>query len=102
VAPAQRGSDVHIMLALRLDSHQVRVADEILDDTDVVGELNEISGTFASVSGGARNTASGSHSSVSRGENNTASSDFSSVGGGSNRTAPGTDDWAAGPLFAGN
>jgi hypothetical protein len=51
----------------------------------VVGGHSMISGQFASVSGGELNTASGFASSVS---------------GGLNRTAPGTDNWAAGPLFA--
>jgi hypothetical protein len=83
----------------------------------VVGFFNEISGDFASISGGARNTASGAFSSVSGGDSNTASSafssvsggdsnsasgEFSSVSGGTNRSAPGTEDWAAGPLFADN
>jgi len=53
-----------------------------------------------SVSGGFNNTASGQYASVSGGENNTASGDFSSVSGGTNRNAPGTENWAAGPLFA--
>jgi hypothetical protein len=48
----------------------------------VVGWLNEISGEFASVSGGSGNTASGRVSSISGGTNNTASGDQSSVSGG--------------------
>jgi hypothetical protein len=66
----------------------------------VVGLANEISGTFASVTGGTVNTASGGGSSVSGGNNNTASGDDSSVSDGRNRTAPGENNWAAGPLFA--
>jgi hypothetical protein len=53
----------------------------------VVGELNEISGEFASVSGGFFNTASGVDSSVSGGGQNTASGPGSSVSGGSLNTA---------------
>jgi hypothetical protein len=37
---------------------------------------------------------------VSGGFANRASGSQSSVSGGLNRTAPGTDNWAAGPLFA--
>jgi len=71
------------------------------------GQSNTASGEFpssgaASVSGGFGNTANGHASSVSGGQNNTASGEFSSVSCGSNRSAPGTDDWAAGPLFATN
>src|SRR5262245_53382740 len=51
----------------------------------VVGLGNEISGTFASVTGGTVNTASGGGSSVSWGLQ---------------RIAPGQNNWAAGPLFA--
>ena len=68
----------------------------------VVAQFNEISGVFASVSGGRRNIASGDFASVSGGFRNTASGDGSSVSGGSNRSTPGTDNWAAGPLFADN
>lgn len=54
----------------------------------VVSELNEISGAFASVSGGFGNKASGSHSSVSGGRENTASGSFcSTVSGGAGNTA---------------
>jgi hypothetical protein len=53
----------------------------------VVGLHNEISGEFASVSGGDGNTASGIHSSVSGGLLNRASSDVSWVTGGDNNTA---------------
>jgi hypothetical protein len=63
----------------------------------VVGQFNEISGQFASVSGGTNNTASGNSSSVSGGFGNTASGDPSipsliastSVSGGTNNTATG-------------
>ena len=33
------GSDIHVMLALRCSFHQVVVADEQLDGTDMMGEL---------------------------------------------------------------
>ena len=66
----------------------------------VVGDFNEISGEFSSVSGGTSNTASGELASVSGGSFNTASGDFATVSGGFQRTAPGTNNWAAGPLFA--
>jgi hypothetical protein len=68
----------------------------------VVGEINEISGQFASVSGGNQNTASGEDSVVSGGRRNSASGLVSSVSGGLNRTAPGEFDWAAGALFSDN
>jgi hypothetical protein len=55
----------------------------------VIGQFNEISGDFASVSGGLNNTASGRFSSVSGGASNTASNFFSSVSGGINNTASG-------------
>jgi hypothetical protein len=48
----------------------------------VVGLHSEISGDYASVSGGTFNTASGSGSSVSGGLGTTASGDFASVSGG--------------------
>jgi hypothetical protein len=48
----------------------------------VIGEQNEISGAFASVSGGIFNTASGGNSSVSGGQSNTASGPRSSISGG--------------------
>ena len=38
----------------------------------------------------------------SGGESNTASGFVSSVSGGSYRRAPGTENWAAGPLFSAN
>ena len=34
-----RGSDIHVMLALRCSSRQIIVADEQLDSTDMMGEL---------------------------------------------------------------
>ena len=98
----------------------------------VVGETNEISGQFASVSGGFRNSASGANASVSGGFLNTASSDVSSVSGGQanqatgivssvsggflntasgygssvsggdERKAPAQYNWAAGGLFQAN
>jgi hypothetical protein len=55
----------------------------------VVGFRNEISGDFASVSGGNLNTASGRASSVSGGEENTASGFGAVVSGGSDNTASG-------------
>jgi hypothetical protein len=56
----------------------------------VVGQNNETSGPYASVSGGAANTASGGSTSVSGGRGNTASSSFASVTGGSGNTASGS------------
>jgi len=53
----------------------------------VVGLLNEISGAFATVSGGDHNVASGPVSSVSGGTSNTASGQESSVSGGVYNTA---------------
>jgi hypothetical protein len=55
----------------------------------VVGLLNEISGGFASVSAGERNTASGELSSVCGGQVNIASGFVSSVSGGAQNTASG-------------
>ena len=55
----------------------------------VVGTVNEISGPFASVSGGQRNTASGFSASVSGGRDNTASAQSASVSGGEANTASG-------------
>jgi hypothetical protein len=63
----------------------------------VVGRLNEISGDFSSVSGGAGNTASGFFSSVSGGLNNKASGNIASVSGGFANTASGDfGAWASG------
>ncbi|MDQ3828419.1 MAG: hypothetical protein M3361_03730 [Candidatus Tectomicrobia bacterium] len=53
----------------------------------VVGFRNEISGAFASVSGGQANTASGIGASVSGGAGNTSSGRSSSVSGGSDNRA---------------
>ena len=53
----------------------------------IVGTRNEISGRFASVSGGEDNTASGDFSSVSGGLTNTASEQAASVIGGVQNTA---------------
>jgi len=55
----------------------------------VVGEENESSGPFASVSGGSQNKASGWWSSVTGGFRNTASGPVSSVTGGGTNTADG-------------
>jgi hypothetical protein len=80
----------------------------------VVGDLNTISGEFASVSGGQGNSANGFAASISAGNDNVATGDFSSISGGSdnaasgntsivsggrNRTAAGDFDWVAGSLF---
>lgn len=55
----------------------------------VAGSFNEISGIYASVSGGNANIASNTHSSVSGGSGNTASGFQSSVSGGVSNTASG-------------
>jgi hypothetical protein len=55
----------------------------------VVGDLNTISGAFASVSGGGGNIANGNFASVSGGRFNTASNLFASVSGGFGNTASG-------------
>ena len=55
----------------------------------VVGDFNEISGDFAVVSGGQRNTASGDWSAVSGGVSNTASGGDAVVSGGFINTASG-------------
>jgi hypothetical protein len=55
----------------------------------VVGLFNEISGDYASVSGGISNTASAYVSSVSGGVGNTASGPYASVSGGGDNTASG-------------
>ena len=59
----------------------------------VVGELNETSFFYASVSGGTSNIASGVSASVSGGSGNTASGESTSVSGGQNNTA--SADWAS-------
>ena len=81
----------------------------------VVGRLNEISGDFASVSGGGTNTASGDlaagsggnttttsglDAAVSGGSANTASGGAAAVSGGRERQAPGERNWAAGAFFS--
>src|SRR5262245_43211866 len=58
----------------------------------VVAQFNEISGPWASVSGGFQNTASGANASVSGGFANTASGENASVSGGIGNTA---SDFAA-------
>jgi hypothetical protein len=55
----------------------------------VVGERNEISGDFASVTGGTGNIARGKHSSVSGGAENQATNEAASVSGGDGNTASG-------------
>lgn len=55
----------------------------------VVGLLNEISGSWAAVSGGVGNTASGNYASVSGGTGNQASGDYTSVSGGESNRASG-------------
>jgi hypothetical protein len=55
----------------------------------VIGQLNEISGDFALVSGGSNNRASGQFASVLGGTFHRASGDFSSVSGGDQNTASG-------------
>jgi hypothetical protein len=66
----------------------------------VVGELNEISGGFAVVSGGRFNTASGDSASVTGGNNNLASGPFTVVSGGSANTASGFFAPGNGPVAA--
>jgi hypothetical protein len=55
----------------------------------VVGQHNETSGWFSTVSGGENNTASGSFSTVSGGFANTASGNTATVSGGADNTASG-------------
>ena len=62
----------------------------------VVGAHNEISGMFASVSGGLQNTASGNESSVSGGNGNTASGNTASVCGGGANTASSNESSVSG------
>src|SRR5262249_39933384 len=59
----------------------------------VIGLNNDISGDFASVSGGDRNTANGEMSSVSGGINNEAHGTRSSVSGGSDNLADHIESW---------
>jgi hypothetical protein len=65
----------------------------------VVGDFNEISGDFAVVSGGQRNTASGDRSVVSGGLSNTASSSAAVVSGGFINTASGFATVVSGGSF---
>ena len=65
----------------------------------VAGLENNISGAWASVSGGHFNTASGFSASVSGGVQNSASGIGASTSGGLNRSAVGQWDWVAGTLF---
>ena len=70
---------------IRTGSHNVVVGEGLNFSSFgglVVGFVNEISGSFASVSGGRLNTASGDFASVSGGRVNTASGEESSVSGG--------------------
>jgi hypothetical protein len=74
---------------VRTGSHNVVVGRELNFSSFgglVVGLINEISGTFASVSGGQQNTASGRFASISGGLFNRASGDFSSVSGGNDNS----------------
>ena len=69
----------------RTGSHSVVVGSELnfsMFGGLVVGFRNEISGPFASVSGGSENRASGPSASVSGGEDNTARGENASVSGG--------------------
>jgi hypothetical protein len=77
---------------LRTGSHNVVVGKELNFSSFgglVVGLINEISGTFASVSGGQQNTATGRFASISGGLFNRASGAFASVSGGNDNTASG-------------
>ena len=101
---------------IRTGSHNI-VVGELHNFTSfgglVVGQLNEISGEFSSVSGGIGNTASGRSASVmgglgntasgevasvSGGLANTASGEFSSVSGGSTNTASNNLTWVSGGI----
>jgi hypothetical protein len=66
------------------------------------GNANSASGLNSSVSGGVFNRASGITSSVSGGSGNNASGNSSSVSGGQLRTAPMDNNWVAGALFQPN
>jgi hypothetical protein len=65
----------------------------------VVGDFNEISGDFATVSGVQRNTASGERSTVSGGLSNTARGDDAVVNGGFSNTAGGFATAVSGGSF---
>jgi hypothetical protein len=62
----------------------------------VVGQFNEISEQFASVSGGVGNAATGSFSSISGGISNTASANGASVSGGLSNRAHSSLSWVGG------
>jgi hypothetical protein len=106
--PQCRGATTQVCTDTRTGSHNVIVGSQHNFSSFgglVVGELNEISGQFAAVSGGSNNLASGLVSSVSGGRFNTASGRsfatgcalgpfgpdcaFSSVSGGIGNTASG-------------
>jgi hypothetical protein len=77
---------------LRTGSHNLIVGDENNYASYgglVAGRFNEITGIYASVSGGIQNTASGGYASVSGGALNTASGIYASVSGGAQNTASG-------------
>jgi hypothetical protein len=65
----------------------------------VVAQFNEISGPWASVSGGQHNTASSLNASVSGGVFGTASGESASVSGGNGNTASGVASWVSGGQF---
>jgi hypothetical protein len=65
----------------------------------VVGYRSEISGNYASVSGGTHNTADGYGSSVSGGFSNTASNENASVSGGEHNTAGEDFTWVSGGSY---
>jgi hypothetical protein len=65
----------------------------------VVGDVNEISGEFASVSGGTNHTASGSHSSISGGNQGIASGGASSISGGLLNSASGLQSSISGGVL---
>jgi hypothetical protein len=88
------GSTTRLCIDIRTGSHNI-VVGRFNNFSSfgglVVGQLHEISGQFASISGGNFNTASGDFASVSGGLQNTASGFQSSVSGGGGNTASGTD-----------
>jgi len=65
----------------------------------IVGSFHNFS-SFGGLAVGIRHEISGPFASVSGGEGNTAGGNFASVSGGLQRTAPEQNNWAAGPLFA--
>jgi hypothetical protein len=66
------------------------------------GEANLAMGLLTSVSGGALNTASSAYSRVGGGLQNTASGQFATVSGGRNRAAPADFSWVGGALSSPN